>query len=100
GTEAGTAGNRGEGVEDFIARITRIKATIGDLTFTGGLLRLEDFREIHAHPQTYQGAALQALEGAALGEEEKVIVALSMQKLPLPELLRFSEQVLSLLEAG
>jgi len=100
GTEAVKAGNRSERVDDFIARVTRIKAKIGDLTWTGGLLGVEDFREIHAHPQTYLDAALRALEGTALGDEEKIIVALSMQKLPLPELVRFSEGVLSLLEAG
>jgi hypothetical protein len=94
------AKNRGERVDDFIARVTRIKAKIGDLTFAGGLLGVDAFREIHAHPQTYLDAALPALEGTALGEEEKVIVALSMQKLPLPDLVRFSEGVLSLLEAG
>jgi hypothetical protein len=98
--DTAAAGNRGERVDDFIARITRIKTAIGDLTWTGGLLRLEEFRQVHADPQPYRDAALGALEAAGLGEEEKVVIALSMQKLPLPELVRFGERVLDLLEAG
>jgi hypothetical protein len=97
--DTAAAGNRGERVDDFIARIARIKTTVGDLTWTGGLLRVPEFRQVHAHPREHRDAALAALESATLGEEEKVIVALSMQKLPLPELVRFGERVLDLLEA-
>lgn len=94
------AGDRGEAVDDFIARIARIKAAIGDLTWTGGLLAYEDFTEVHARPEAYLDQALDALRRGGAGEQEKIIIALSMQKLPLPELVRFSEQVLKDLEAG
>lgn len=96
--DTAAAGNRGERVDDFMARITRIKAAIGDLTWTGGLFAYEDFRQIHVHPQAHVEVALKALESGGTGEPEKLIVALSMQKLPLPERLRFSERVLDLLE--
>jgi hypothetical protein len=98
--DTAVAGNRGERVDDFIARIARIKTAIGDLTSTGGLRRLEEFREVHAQPQAYRDAAIGALEEPALGEEEKVIAALSMQRLPLPEFLAFAERALELLEGG
>lgn len=98
--DTAAAKNRGDRVDDFMARITRIKAAIGDLTWTGGLFAHEDFRQIHVHPQAHVEEALAALQSGETGEEEKVIAALSMQKLPLPELLRFSERVLDLLEKG
>ena len=98
--DTAAAGNRGERVDDFVARIRHIKAAVGDLTWTGGLLRVPEFREVHADPVTYREAAVAALEAPTLGQEEKVIVALSMQKLALPELVRLSEHVLDLLEAG
>ena len=96
-----TAGgkNRGERVDDFMGRIARIKAAIGDLTWTGGLFAYPEFREVHAHPEAYLDEALKALAGPAT-EDEKVIVALSMQKLPLPQLLLFDEGALRLLETG
>jgi hypothetical protein len=92
--------NRGERVEDFMARIARIKAAIGDLTWTGGLFAYPEFREVHAHPQAHVEAALEVLAGPGTSEQDKVIVALSMQKLPLPERLRFSDKVLGLLDEG
>ena len=94
------AGNRGERVDDFIARIARIKKAIGDLTWTGGLLRIEEFRQVYANPREHRQAALAALDAPALDDEEKVVVALSMQKLPLAELVGFGEHALDLLEAG
>jgi hypothetical protein len=87
-------------VEDFIARIARISAAIGDLTWTGGLFAYEDFKQIHGDPQAHVGDALEALGGGQASEQEKIIVALSMQKLALAERVRFAEQVLALFEAG
>lgn len=98
--DTAVAKNRGERVEDFRARIARIKAAIGDLTWTGGLFAYEDFREIHSEPGKHVAEAVKALASGDTGEPEKIIVALSMQKLPLPERLGFSEQVLELLEKG
>jgi hypothetical protein len=97
-----TAGaeKRGEDVSDYMARIERIHQGVQDLTWTGGLFRNEDFREIHAHPEQHLDAALDALRSADVAEPQKVIVALSMQKLPLEALVRFSERVLDDLEAG
>ena len=42
--------------------------------------------------------ALQVLESRALTEQQKIITALTMQRLPLKEFIKFSEQVLLLLE--
>lgn len=88
------------GPEDFVARIRKMRESVEDLTWTGALFALPAFTEIHSQPQAHVDDALAALAGSGVSEDEKVIIALSMQKLPLVEFVRFSERVLECLEAG
>jgi hypothetical protein len=80
--------------------IERIDAAIVDLTWPGGLFNYEEFREIHSRASRYRDAALQALSGERLTEQQKLIVALSMQGLPLPELLDFAHRAIDGFERG
>ncbi|HBL58677.1 MAG TPA: hypothetical protein DDZ80_09220 [Cyanobacteria bacterium UBA8803] len=85
---------------DFNAAIISIDAKIVDLTWPGGLFEYEEFRNIYVHPEMYKAEALAALNSQALTEQQKIIVALSMQNLELSNFLVFSREVLSLLEKG
>jgi hypothetical protein len=82
----------------FEETIVQIEARIVDLTWPGGLFAYGEFREIHSHPERYREAALRALAGETLTVQQKQIVALSMQKLPLAERIEFAHRVIDLFE--
>lgn len=92
--------SRGKGMEDLVARVRRVEEAIGDLTWAGGLFRYPEFTEVHSRPEAHLDGALQALKSTSATEQQKIIVALSMQKLPLAAFLRFSGHALEYLEAG
>jgi hypothetical protein len=87
-------------MEDFTARIKQVEGKIKDLTWLGGLFAYEEFTEVHSQPERYLQEALRALKDADLSDPQKIIIALSIQKLPLEAFVGFSEQVLGFLEAG
>jgi hypothetical protein len=87
-------------LEDFAARIERIQSQARDLTWLGALFRSPEFVEVYSQPPEFREQALQLLRAPDASEPQKIIAALSMQKLPLPELVEFSEQVLRYLESG
>ena len=87
-------------MNELAARIARLKMAIGDLTWMGILLVNPEFTEVHSCPEVHLGEALAALPTDAIGEQERIMVVLSMQALPLPRFVDFAEHVLRYLEAG
>lgn len=85
-------------MQDFKQEIIKVDKAIQDLTWPGALFKYPFFREIHDKPHLHMSTALQVLESRALTEQQKIITALTMQRLPLKEFIKFSEQVLLLLE--
>jgi hypothetical protein len=84
----------------FEQDIRILESRIVDLTWPGGLFAYDEFREIHGHPSRYRPSAERALAGEDLSEQQKLIVALSMQKLPLEEYLDFAAEVIRLRSHG
>ncbi len=84
----------------FGKRIRRIEAQIGNLTWDGELFNYPEFREIHAHPASYLSAAWDALRSTEFTDQQKIIIAFSMQGLDLPRFMRFANDMLRLLESG
>jgi len=85
-------------MQDFKQAIIKVDKDIQDLTWPGGLFKYPFFREIHDNPSPYMSTALQALAAKELTEQQKIITALTMQRLPLNEVITFSKHVLQLLE--
>lgn len=84
--------------KEFIKEIQAIDSAIVDLTFEGALYKYDFFKEVSTHPQSYQEVSLAALSNPDLTQQQKTIIVLSMQKLPLEDFLRFSASALALLK--
>lgn len=80
----------------FQEDIKEIDRKIVDLTWPGGLFRYDEFKEIYTRAGWYKKSALQSLGSQELTEQQKLIVALSMQKLPFDQFLEFAWDVTDL----
>jgi len=87
-------------MSNFAERIRKIEAQIVDLTWMGGLFEYPEFREIHEHPTSYLSEVSAALRSPEFTDQQKKIIALSMQKLDLPRFLQFANDMLRLLGSG
>jgi hypothetical protein len=96
----GCSNSQDRPMPSFEETIRTIESRIIDLTWPGGLFRYEEFKEVHAHSPRYKEAALRSLAGEDLSEQQKLIVALAMQKLPYDDFLDFVDQVIDLYARG
>lgn len=96
----GAAGKEPMSVQDFNREIAAIDRDIQDLTWAGGLFKYPFFRDVHGQPRRHVATVLQALGSDELTEQQKIIAALTMQRLPLEAFVEFAGQALQLLEAG
>lgn len=82
----------------FQEDIKKIESKIIDLTWPGGLFRYDEFKEIYNKAGQYKEQAIKALGSDDLTGQQKLIVALSMQKLSFREFLDFAGSVMDLFE--
>jgi len=92
--------NEVQAMSDFAERIRKIEEQIVDLTWMGELFQYPEFREIHEHPANYLSEAWNALKSSEFMDQQKIIIALSMQSLDLPRFLLFANDMLRFLESG
>ncbi len=85
---------------EVAVKIERIEKQVVDLTWLGALLETNDFREIYKHPETYYTAICKFLADQDRTEQQKIIAALSMQKLELGKYLDLADYALRLIEAN
>lgn len=83
----------------FRERISRIEKKVADLTAPSDLFGSRDFIQVYEEPKKHVKDALELLKSDA-GETAKLIAAYSMQKLPVPDYLKFVDAVLELWKAG
>jgi hypothetical protein len=95
-----TIGKRTEKVADLKTQIIAIETEVVDLTWTGELLVSPKFQAIYQQPEDYMTQVLELLSDPGFTEQQKIIAALALQKLPLPKLVAFDLQMLSFCEQG
>lgn len=83
----------------FRDRMSRIEKKVVDLTALSDLFGSQDFIQVYEDPKRNVKDALGLLKSDA-GETAKLIAAYSMQKLPIPDYLKFVDAVLELWKAG
>lgn len=83
----------------FRDRMSRIEKKVVDLTAPSDLFGSQDFIQVYEDPKRNVKDALGLLKSDA-GETAKLIAAYSMQKLPVPDYLKFVDAVLELWKAG
>ncbi len=90
----------GNSVLDFKSLILASEKKIVDLTNPLELRTYQEFQSIYNNPKIYISEALAALSSKEFTEQQKKIIALSMQNLKMEASISFSRKVLSLLEEG
>lgn len=75
------------GIPETAAKISRIAEQVKDLTVYDDLFDIKEFLEIYENPQSYVEAAMALIPRPDLSTFHKQIIALSMQRLPLTQLL-------------
>jgi hypothetical protein len=83
---------------NFKSLILASDRKIVDLTNPLELRTYDEFKTIYNNPTIYMNEALKALSSKDFTEQQKKIIALSMQNLKIAEYISFSRKILSLLE--
>ena len=84
--------------QHFGIEITKINTEIKELTWAGGLFRFEFFRQVHSEPKKYAEIVQSFLTEDELTEQQKVIMILMMQKLPLNDYVKFLDSLIQMFE--
>lgn len=80
--------------EMAISRLNRISKAVVDLTTDSALLENKEFLDLFRHPNGPQ--ILEVLSDESVAEQTKIIAVLSVQRLALPDALRFLRKVCEL----
>jgi hypothetical protein len=87
-------------IDRLIAAARALEEQTGDLTWTGELFANQVFRELYAAAEANYMHVISVLKRNDVNARQKLILALSVQSLPLDQRVKFSSHLLDLLSAG